>query len=485
MVDEYNWVDEAAHACVPGRSSAGWDHLTTSAGYVARGKFADPATGYVYLADNDGRLAAPGWVVSSAYGDGLQRYWVDEAAHACVPGRSSDGWDHWTTSAGYVARGALRDGADKLWADNDGRLAGTGWLVTDAFGDGLQRYWMDGGAAARSRLVSESEAGWWAYATPYGYVARGKFADPATGYVYLADNDGRLAAPGWVVSSAYGDGLQRYWVDAATRSAVTGFFEVDGCRFYAPDGYVVRGKGTYAGYVVLSDNEGVLCSAPGWLVTTFYDGGVIERYWIAEIEGQKGFYGALVGFFDVDGSSYHGVSAQGYVLRNGCIWHGRIYCYANNDGVLSEYDCYYSRMVNAYLDWAVSIAYDDSHGYDQQYRWGERGDYDCSSLVVSSLRVVGFNTGWATYTGNMRSSLTNYGFVWCTDFSLLKRGDILLNEVYHTAMYLGDGNIVQASGNEFEGAIGGVPGDQTGTEICVRTYYDYPWDGFLRMVEGF
>ena len=52
-------------------------------------------------------------------------------------------------------------------------------------------------------------------------------------------------------------------------------------------------------------------------------------------------------------------------------------------------------------------------------------------------------------------------------------------------MYLGDGDIVQASGNEFEGAIGGIPGDQTGTEICVRTYYDYPWDGFLRMVEGF
>ena len=61
-------------------------------------------------------------------------------------------------------------------------------------------------------------------------------------------------------------------------------------------------------------------------------------------------------------------------------------------------------------------------------------------------------------------------------------GDILLNEGKHTAVYLGGGLLVHASGNEWGGARGGQPGDQTGTEICVRSYYSKPWDGYLRYV---
>lgn len=128
----------------------------------------------------------------------------------------------------------------------------------------------------------------------------------------------------------------------------------------------------------------------------------------------------------------------------------------------------------------MGIADDDSHGYDQAFRWGEYGDYDCSSLVVSSLQAAGYNTGWATYTGNMRSALTSYGWSWLNMGAGLKRGDILLNERYHTAIYLGDGIVAQASGNEWGGAVGGAPGDQTGQEIWVRSYYDYPWNGVLR-----
>lgn len=135
-----------------------------------------------------------------------------------------------------------------------------------------------------------------------------------------------------------------------------------------------------------------------------------------------------------------------------------------------------------YMNWMVAIANDDSHGYDQEYRWGERGDYDCSSLVISALRQAGFSTAWATYTGNMRSALTFNGFEWITDFSLLRPGDILLNESYHTAVFLGEGKLVHASGNEFSGVTGGQPGDQTGREIYVRSYYWRPWDGFLRYV---
>ena len=62
----------------------------------------------------------------------------------------------------------------------------------------------------------------------------------------------------------------------------------------------------------------------------------------------------------------------------------------------------------------------------------------------------------------------------------LKRGDILLNEKHHTAIYVGGGNIVHASLNEKGGIYGGQSGDQTGKEICVRSYYDRPWDLVLR-----
>lgn len=61
----------------------------------------------------------------------------------------------------------------------------------------------------------------------------------------------------------------------------------------------------------------------------------------------------------------------------------------------------------------------------------------------------------------------------------LKRGDILLNEKHHTAIYVGGGNIVHASLNEKGGIYGGNPGDQA-NEICIRSYYDRPWDLVLR-----
>jgi len=42
---------------VPGYSADGWAHYTLASGYVLRGRWADPSTGYVYLADNDGLLS--------------------------------------------------------------------------------------------------------------------------------------------------------------------------------------------------------------------------------------------------------------------------------------------------------------------------------------------------------------------------------------------------------------------------------------------
>lgn len=136
------------------------------------------------------------------------------------------------------------------------------------------------------------------------------------------------------------------------------------------------------------------------------------------------------------------------------------------------------------VKWAVGIANDDTHGYDQAGRWG--ADYDCSSLVISAYKHAGLDLQ-STYTGNMRSDFFAHGFAVPTGVNMatgagLKVGDVLLNEKSHTAMFVGNGKIVHAGGNEFGGATGGRTGDQTGKEICVTGYFNFPWDYVLRYV---
>lgn len=137
------------------------------------------------------------------------------------------------------------------------------------------------------------------------------------------------------------------------------------------------------------------------------------------------------------------------------------------------------------VEWALMIADDDSHGYDQGTRWGP--DYDCSSLVISAYKHAGVPLN-CTYTGNMYSDMLLNGFSRVGSVNLqtgegLKLGDVLLNERNHTALYIGDGKLVHASGNEYGGATGGQTGDQTGREICVVPYFNYGgggWDFVLR-----
>ena len=133
-------------------------------------------------------------------------------------------------------------------------------------------------------------------------------------------------------------------------------------------------------------------------------------------------------------------------------------------------------------------ANDPAHGYDQVKRWGEKGDYDCSSAVITAWEMAGVpvKKNGATYTGNMYKVFTECGFADVTkniklsDGTGLIRGDILLNHVKHVAMYCGNGKEVEASINEKGTATGGTPGDQTGKEFLIRSYRNYPWDCVLR-----
>lgn len=423
----------------------GWAFARADTGYVVRGKHVDPKTGFVYLADDNGKLLSPGWQVTSDFGDGLQRYYIESDSHACEPGRSNSGWAHYTTKQGYVVRGKHDDAQGHVWlADNDGRLeptqgwlvttkydggginwqryymcsgayagsaksarfyatdehgvqafyfgmafqgyvlrgfgygtsmqdfvyanndghiANSTWMVTDQFGQGLQRYWFDSGAwVARNRLVTVEEgAGWYAWATDKGYVLRGKL-DAGNGYVYLANNDGRLETGdgnGWLVTGAYSGGaLQRYYIDSRKHGAKTGFFSVGNSAYFGQSGvgYVLRGKLKTNEGVILADNDGRLNRTNGWLVSAAYDGGY-QRYYM--VNTGKGYSVAKSGFFkaSINGYSkdvnFYGNPDAGYVARGKYrISAGMIL--ANNDGVLLD-DIYPGYPAN---NWLVTSYFD-------------------------------------------------------------------------------------------------------------------------------
>ncbi|MGX8692608.1 MAG: peptidoglycan-binding protein [Clostridia bacterium] len=142
------------------------------------------------------------------------------------------------------------------------------------------------------------------------------------------------------------------------------------------------------------------------------------------------------------------------------------------------------------VDWALAMARDDRHGYDQEKRWGP--DYDCSSFVITAWQQAGVpvRTSGASYTGDMRAAFLRCGFrdvtgqVNLASGKGLQKGDVLLNQKSHAELYVGGGRCVKAGSNEHGGASGGRSGDQTGREICVSSYYNFPWDCVLRYMGG-
>ena len=144
--------------------------------------------------------------------------------------------------------------------------------------------------------------------------------------------------------------------------------------------------------------------------------------------------------------------------------------------------------IDKYIAYMTELVTNPKHGYDQINRWGP--NYDCSSSIISSVQNgagIPVKDKGATYTGNMRAAFKKCGFV---DIPFIKgmtliRGDILLNEVHHTAMYIGDNKVAQFSINEKGKTTGGASGDQTGRESSIGPYYVYSkgWDCVLRYPE--
>ena len=138
--------------------------------------------------------------------------------------------------------------------------------------------------------------------------------------------------------------------------------------------------------------------------------------------------------------------------------------------------------INKAVENALKIANDDRHGYDQLNR--NSPDYDCSSFVATCLHNAGFPVSKSSWTGNIRKQLLKCGFKSIDVNEKRKKGDIFLTEGKHIVMCTSEKKIVHASINEKGTTTGGKPGDQTGKEICERTFYTpaYGWDYHLRYV---
>ena len=139
-------------------------------------------------------------------------------------------------------------------------------------------------------------------------------------------------------------------------------------------------------------------------------------------------------------------------------------------------------VIEKAVQWAIKTANDDTHGYSQASRWGP--DYDCSSFVIEAYEQAGVpvKQAGASYTGNMRGAFLSCGFV---DVTLqcgltsgygIQAGDVLLNYSAHTCLAIGDGKVANCRTDE------GHPqaGDQSGNEIRIQSYWNYPWNAILR-----
>lgn len=142
-------------------------------------------------------------------------------------------------------------------------------------------------------------------------------------------------------------------------------------------------------------------------------------------------------------------------------------------------------VIEKAVQWAINTANDNSHGYSQADRWGP--DYDCSSFVITAYQQAGLalREAGASYTGNMRNAFLSCGFFDATNLVNLgsgggiQAGDVLLNYSAHTCIAIGAGRVANCRTDE------GHPqaGDQSGNEIRLQSYWNYPWNCVLRYKE--
>ncbi len=144
---------------------------------------------------------------------------------------------------------------------------------------------------------------------------------------------------------------------------------------------------------------------------------------------------------------------------------------------------------------AKAVVRDNTHGYDNRpgHRLGNP-DFACSSFVAYCYRRAGVPVPINSYTQCMKKVWKEYGF---KDVSRngkvnlrtgegLHIGDVVVAPGKHTAIVVPSKEgkkLAEAVGNPRGGPANGAPGDQTGREIRVRSWYDDGWSQCLRYIE--
>lgn len=361
-----------------------------------------------------------GWLVDGSYKDyGLQRYFFDDDTYLVksrVIKEEEAGCWAYARSEGYVVRGVYDNGEGRVFlADNDGKLPSTsGWLITGQFTNGnLQRYYIDEVSHGAFSSFFDVDDDKYFGEGGKGYVLRSN--EIRLGKKISANNDGKLLKQGWLVTSDYGQGLQRYWfkdycvpVEGTYKTGNNSFTYVTKNSFVAR-GIFDNGEGK----VFLADNEGNLPSATGWLITGAYTNGVLQRYYIDEAS-----HAALSSFFDVDNNRYYGEAGLGYVLRANSVRQGKIIS-ANNEGVLFKNGWLvtgdYAQGLQRYwfIDYTVPgegyyLTYDNAYTYVTSYGYVLRGIFDNGRgrvFLANNKGILASTPGWLVtdeYSGSLQ-----------------------------------------------------------------------------------
>lgn len=302
------------------------------------------------------------WSDTSAWGVEA-RYWIDSdaevATNRIVRAAEGAGYDAFAREDGTIVQGVWKNsktGALYL-ADSNGKLEAEGWSVSDAYGGGLQRYFVDADARTaktgffKEKLHSTDAQASSFYADPQtGRVLRG--ANHVDGGLLLSDNDGVLAetshGEGWMTSSSYGRENARYYLKKGSDGhlyAQTGFFTAPTQNGSGKAVYFARSDGSLVvGKYLDKDNGVIVTDATGRTADTFYAGvegmkvtdvfdGGLQRYFFVQNHGHT--Y-AKTGLFEFDGKLYYGSEDDGFLVRNTTVSaNGKDYL-ANNDAELTE-----------------------------------------------------------------------------------------------------------------------------------------------------
>ncbi|MGW8114226.1 C39 family peptidase [Caproicibacterium sp. NSD3] len=311
------YIDPNTHAVKTGLFSVNGTYYygREDKGYLACGKY-KAQDGKTYLANSDGTLRDPGFLVTPDYDGYWAPYYIDPETHAVKTGLFSVNGTYYygREDQGYFACGKYKAPNGQTYlANSDGTLRDSGFLVTPDYDGYWAPYYIDPETHAVKTGLFSVNGTYYYGREDQGYFACGKYKAP-DGKTYLANSDGTLRNPGFLITPDYDGYWAPYYIDAQTHAVKTGLFSINGTYYYGreDEGYLVCAKyqapdGTF----YLANSDGTLLTQTGWLETSQYDG-VTERYYLKNPTGNYSI--VKTGKFSVDGYDYYGREDNGSLV---------------------------------------------------------------------------------------------------------------------------------------------------------------------------